>query len=615
MLLIRILLVCALSSVASPVLTSCLGSGDAEIEALAKYIGRQPHQALQSIELALNPDNHLTVERRAWLEAARAQAKRMLGREKNELPLAIDKAKALPKRHPALLHLQVASLYGAGLSQATLDTIYQLEDQVKQMPPKLPATLCLKIRLASVMADHTYLNGESFALASDAYHHADSEELAWMRAEAASVLGQVALRTDSSYARKLSEEALNYFKSEDMHDMAANELFMDGLSWAAEQDTDSLHKASQQFLRSMTEGQKAANPLAVAYAEAGLCNVLGQLGRVQDALKRCSNSLEQLKGIGHVTEYSTIINYAEALFLDSRPQEAMNLLVPLPENWPDGAFGFHGYRFYYVRGQINAALGNKEEAITDLNSALRELRGHESSARARTNRLMQSRFRVDQLARSLELKTLESEEREQRHLLLLSAGLIVLVLLCVIVITLVKHRRLYRRMAFTDPLTGVANRRYTTVRAQEAFAHARARKQPLYIVLLDLDRFKSLNDQFGHDAGDEALQQFARVAETVLRPGDVFGRWGGEEFLLVLQNIDHHGITAVLGRLRSAAANVRLTLAPEYPLQFSAGAVKLQENMKELEEMLKQADKALYQAKAGGRNQDCFAEAFAQGTN
>ena len=591
-----------------PVSASCLGSEDTEIEALAKDIGRQPYQALQAIEQVLNSDRSLTVERRAWLEAARAQAKRMLGQGKAGLAQAIEAATLLPVDHPARLHLSIFELYGTALTQSTLEIIDALKYKLTKLPANQAATLCLKIRLASVMADYNALNGETFEIAANAYRDANTDQFAWMRAEAASVLGQVVLRTDSSYARTFSEEALRYFESHAMHDMAANELFMDAISWSKQQDEDSLQMAEQQFRRSAAAASRANNSFGVVYAEAGLCGVLGQLGRVSEALQSCSASLEQLRDINHVTKYSTIINYAAALLADNRPDDAMALLNPLPKSWPEWGTGYYGYRFYHVRGQVHAALGNAEDAIADLNAALLELQGHESSARARTNRLFQSRFRVEQLEQSLELKTLESKEREQRNRILFIAGLIVLALLCVIVITLIRHRLLYRQMAFTDLLTGAANRRYTEVRAQEALEHARARQQPLCIAMLDLDRFKACNDRYGHDAGDEALKKFAAVAKKVLRPSDIFGRWGGEEFLLVLQGIDKDGAAAVIDRLRSASAAEQLTLAPDYPLQFSAGIVALRHGSAQFNQLLTLADQALYTAKAEGRNRSSFAE-------
>jgi len=596
-----------LGAVPLPAVASCLGSGDSEIEGLAKNIGRQPYQALQAIEQALDPKRQLSLERRAYLEAARAQAQRMIGLDKTELPQALQAAKALPQGHPALLHLQIASLYGSDLLHTLHSPLKDLLRQIAQLPATQPSTLCLQIRLASVMADRAELNGQTFELASNAYRQADTLELAWMRAEAASVLGQVVLRTDPAYGRILSEEARGYFEAQAMHDMVANELYMDGLSYAAQHDSDSLEKAARQFQHSAEASQRAENPFGIAYAQAGLCGVFTPLGRVSEALQNCSVSLRQLKGIGHVTEYSALIHYAAALLADRRPDEAMGLLAPMEQAWPGFNAGYYGYLFYAVRGQVYEALGNEKAALADLKLALQELRDFESHNWARHQRLVQSRFRVEQLAHSLERQTRESEERERRNRLLLGSGLLVVILLCVIVVTLIRHRRLYRRMAFTDLLTGAANRRYTELRAQEAFQQARARQQPLAIALLDLDRFKSCNDRYGHDAGDEALRRFVKVAEAVLRPGDVFGRWGGEEFLLILQGIDHDGATAVLHRLRSAAAAEQLVLAPDYPLQFSAGVAGIRQDTERLADLLLLADQALYRAKAEGRNRSCFA--------
>lgn len=604
----KLVFIASLMAVALPVSASCLGSGDAEIEALAKDIGRQPQQALQAIELALSPSRNLTIEQRSWLEAARAQAQRMLGLKKTELLQAIEDAKALPAEHPALLHLEIASLYGADISESAFAKLDTMKQRLGRLRVNQPSTLCLKIRLASVMADYNALNGESFELASDAYRHAGTEQLAWIRAEAASVLGQVVIRADHNYGQQLSGEALRYFESQQMHDMAANELFMSGLSWAGQQDRDSLQKAEQLFRHSEDAAAKAQNPFGVAYAKAGLCRVQVALGRVQDALHSCSTGLQQLKGIGHVTEYSTIINYAAAMLADGRTEQAQDLLAPLPQQWPDFDVGYYGYHFYNVRGQVHELLGNSDKAIADLKLALRELREYDSYSVERNNRLIQSRFRVEELSRDLQLKQQEALEKERRNKLWLGAGLVILALLFLIVVIQVRHKRLYRNMAFTDPLTGLANRRYSMVRAQEAFEHAKARQQQLYIALIDLDRFKSCNDRYGHDAGDEALQQFAQVAESVLRPGDLLGRWGGEEFLLVLQGIDQDSAARVLERLRAAAANVRLTLAPEYPLQFSAGVVELRGENASVEELVMLADKALYRAKEAGRNRSCFAE-------
>lgn len=587
---------------------SCLGSGDTEIESLAQDIGRQPHQALQSIEQALNSGSSYTVEQRAWLEAARAQAKRMTGMERSELPQAIEAAQSLPADHPALLHLQIANLYNSPLTESTREIFNKKKQILAQLPVDEASTLCSTIRLASVMADYNDLNGESFELASTAYRLAEPKRFAWMRAEAASILGQVVLRIDSSYGRQLSDEALSYFESQDMHDMAANELFMKALSWSKELETESLQKAEQHFRRSMVASEQANNPVALAYAEAGLCEVVRELGQVQEALKSCKSSIIQLKNLEHITNYSAVISYATALLADNRPTEALEQLAPLPLEWSKWNVGYHGHRFLTTRGRAFAALGNEAGAIDDLTLAIQALREDQNSAKERSNRLFQSRFRVEQLEQNLELRTRESEERKARNRIFITAGLIVMALLSITVFTLIKHRLLYKRLAFTDPLTGAANRRYFEERAQEAITQARARQQSLCLALLDLDYFKSCNDIYGHDAGDEALKRFVHLVQTELRSGDIFGRWGGEEFLLMLQGIKCDDAATILERLREAAAAVQLKLSPDYQLRFSAGIVEFKPDIEELSELVNLADQALYRAKKEGRNRSCFAD-------
>lgn len=595
-----------LLAIALPAGASCLGSGHSDIEALAKDIGRQPYDAVQAIERALVLERGSTLERRTWLEAARANAKRMLGLERTELQPALQQAAALPGVHPAVLQLQILALYGKDLSASTLAEIDRLRRLLGTRPPNEPATLCLKIRLASAMAEFSKLNGDSFEVAADAYRHAESAPLAWMRAEAASVMGQVALRTTTAYAQTLSTEALRYFEAEAMHDMVANELFMDALAWSRQQDVKSLQQAESQFLRSQSAAERAKNPFAVAYAKSGLCEVQGLLGRWQTALQHCAASLEQLRGAGNFTEYSTLINYAAALLAADRPRQSLEVLAPMTRDWSGWDTGYLAYRYYDVRGRTHAALGQPRQAVADLNTALQGLREFMNYSRDRGDRLVQARFRVGELQQSLERQTRDAKEREQRNRLLIGAGVIVLLLLSVIVLTLIRHRRLYRRMAFTDPPTGAANRRFSEVRAEEMLQHAQARREPLSVALVDLDHFKSCNDRFGHEAGDEALRCFVETARRVLRPGDLLGRWGGEEFLLALPGSSRSAAEAIIDRLRNAAENQQLELAPAYPLRFSAGAVEAGPEPQTFHALLARADEALYRAKATGRNQTVF---------
>jgi diguanylate cyclase (GGDEF)-like protein len=120
--------------------------------------------------------------------------------------------------------------------------------------------------------------------------------------------------------------------------------------------------------------------------------------------------------------------------------------------------------------------------------------------------------------------------------------------------------------------------------------------------MIDLDHFKDVNDSFGHAVGDEALRAFANQARAVLRNTDVIGRWGGEEFLLVLPESPPGEPTVGVERLRARLAElVPCPSAPELRIRFSAGFTRYIEG-EPIGQAIERADRALYQAKEDGRN-------------
>jgi diguanylate cyclase (GGDEF)-like protein len=168
------------------------------------------------------------------------------------------------------------------------------------------------------------------------------------------------------------------------------------------------------------------------------------------------------------------------------------------------------------------------------------------------------------------------------------------------------HEELERR-AYTDDLTGLANRRRFLEQAEEELARVQRYGTALSLVMLDIDRFKQVNDHHGHKVGDLVLQHLAQVCRTVLRDVDVVGRIGGEEFAVLLP---HTGCAAALDaaeRLRAALAESRVALGDGRELLFtvSMGVATLCEGCTGIDALLIAADRALYQAKAGGRNRVC----------
>ena len=158
------------------------------------------------------------------------------------------------------------------------------------------------------------------------------------------------------------------------------------------------------------------------------------------------------------------------------------------------------------------------------------------------------------------------------------------------------------RLATTDDLTGLLNRRAFFARADAARLLALRMRQPITLLMLDIDHFKQLNDRFGHATGDEALVKFSATCAEALRGHDILGRLGGEEFALVLPGTDLDGAIHAAERLRQGVVDTRLlTCGNSYTMTVSIGVVLIAPD-EDLPTGLARADHALYEAKRNGRN-------------
>jgi diguanylate cyclase (GGDEF)-like protein len=161
----------------------------------------------------------------------------------------------------------------------------------------------------------------------------------------------------------------------------------------------------------------------------------------------------------------------------------------------------------------------------------------------------------------------------------------------------------YQRASLSDPLTGVANRRGFFRTAEGLIARTRFAGRPAALLLFDIDRFKTINDRFGHRVGDAVLTAFCQVAISLLRPTDLFGRIGGEEFASLLPDTARQDALSLAERLRTAFEGISHMVA-ERPLTVtvSIGVAISSDASSDLAALLEQADQALYRAKAMGRN-------------
>lgn len=163
----------------------------------------------------------------------------------------------------------------------------------------------------------------------------------------------------------------------------------------------------------------------------------------------------------------------------------------------------------------------------------------------------------------------------------------------------------FEHLAITDGLTGIFNRRHIMTRFNEEFERARRLNKNLGCIMIDIDRFKSINDEFGHLVGDEVLREVSVRIKNSIRIYDVLGRYGGEEFLIVLPDTDFDNTRSLAERIRE---NVKadMFLTADMPLHIhitvSLGITRMTDGDSSIDDIIKRADKGLYKAKNSGRD-------------
>ncbi|MGY6586652.1 MAG: diguanylate cyclase [Wenzhouxiangella sp.] len=369
---------------------------------------------------------------------------------------------------------------------------------------------------------------------------------------------------------------------------------------------------------------------AMTISKANLCNQLTQAGDLEEAEPFCLAALPNLRdggprrhlagllmSLGDLATARGDLNealayYQESLELarDRVPEVERLLLAKLAD---------------VHLGLADPALAvNRLKALLQLNEELGERRREDIMAE------LEVRYAVEQIEAQLENLRLQSELdriRLDRRNAWLVASAIALVLLLGLASVAIhgyrKERRLERslaernqqleqavrrvsQLAIRDSLTGLLNRRAMMASIDKERARARRHGQLAVLALGDIDHFKNLNDLHGHQVGDDVLRGVAELLSASLRPEDLLCRWGGEEFLCLLIVDDRQQAIEAIERLRQTLADTPFqTAAGELSVTMSFGLACLDDAFKS---SLQAADRALYQAKDGGRNQTRFSE-------
>ena len=231
------------------------------------------------------------------------------------------------------------------------------------------------------------------------------------------------------------------------------------------------------------------------------------------------------------------------------------------------------------------------------NALAREYAGFQMVSQARE---------LEQARQQSRLQALAAEQQNQQRLIYLLALVSAILALAVLTLLFVKKRKAavhFEKLANTDGLTQVLNRRAIQLFARQVADRSKQLGQPFVVALADIDHFKTINDTYGHDAGDIVLTEFARRTNALIRQQDRLGRWGGEEWLVIMTNTRLDAVDGLFSRMQE---EIREITAGEHKLTvtFSMGAVA-GSGEQSVEALVQAADELLYQAKHSGRNRLC----------
>jgi two-component system chemotaxis family response regulator WspR len=171
-------------------------------------------------------------------------------------------------------------------------------------------------------------------------------------------------------------------------------------------------------------------------------------------------------------------------------------------------------------------------------------------------------------------------------------------------------------LASLDDLTGIMNRRVFDIGLKREFANAKRYKKELSIIAMDIDNFKEINDQYGHFFGDLSLKMFTKEVSSLLREGDFFGRWGGDEFTVLLPQTGAEDALRVAEKIRLAVKNISVKTDGEIiTCTVSLGVSSFISNDEDVLELVERADKALYEAKTAGRDRSVLVRNYNENTS
>lgn len=374
--------------------------------------------------------------------------------------------------------------------------------------------------------------------------------------------------------------------------------------------------AVESLLNSMQLSRKLEDVLGLAYSQNSLAYIYIEQKRFAEADELLQSSARVFKSQGEMGMYfDTLLSLLDSS-ISQHNVELANVYYDQAKPLAD-TYESQQYPSFFLKltAGLYALKGEYEQAYQlqrDYNDALAEFNEVQRSKRV-DELLIQFDSKAkavenDLLSKENELHELKLEQQSNRTLFWLLVSLMAVVAVFVTAYLLyiqVQHRNRYQRMALRDHLTNAPNRRAILQYANERYEEAKQTGMTLTLALIDLDYFKKFNDRYGHEVGDEVLISFALSCKKVLRKQDRYGRYGGEEWLLVLSDTNKDEVAEIFTRLRLQYNREPIEGVPEdTELCFSMGVAQYDKTIDHsLQSMINRADVNLYKAKAQGRDQ------------
>jgi len=599
----------------APAHANCLRNPDPEIRRLEAMVAEDAAKALketgsrlEALQRAPQPDMH----RIAALYGVEAQAYNILevddaARDAAQKGLKIATSATDPV-HLDLLQAQVESVY----DQAGIDSAIASIEAARNLQSRGSlADTCLIITRGLLQYRQDRADLAVVGL-MQAYRASMSPAMIEARVAAAEMLSLV-MRGMGDYeqALALNQEVIDWDTAQGATLSISTARFMRGqiLKLMGEYSA-----AIDQFTQSRNLSVQVNDKQGVAFADLRTCESQIELGKPTRARRFCESALRAFTAVNSTHDAKeTQVLLARIDLAEGRPEKALGRLNGvLDQNGADIPARNVAPVFQW-RARANAAMRNYQAAYLDLDEYIARYEAENDVERTRQAGTLRARFETDrQVERNaaLQRELLSSQEQSKRqeqqlrwNAIVVVLGIVVIALLIYFLVANLSYRQQLVKLASQDSLTGLPNRRRTAELAIAALSSASTTQTPLTIAIIDMDHFKVINDRCGHATGDHVLQAFAAAGRETLRTTDILGRWGGEEFLLVMPAATLDLALATLERLRSKVLNIPLPPSGVgLQVSLSAGLATYEHDVKSLDDLIARADSALYQAKNQGRD-------------